>query len=171
VLVGFILACVAAGLTMVLFVYTPAELASLPSEQASDRLAEAGIFALAAATHGAIFAAPFALIGAAIAEWRRLRSWAYYVLLGIIIAGLGFAAQYSSEGSGDVSIVNSYALTAFLVTGFVAGAVYWLFSGRYADSPSADEPPLPDITRSPGRPVSPPPGVGNTSPKTVTRPV
>ena len=48
------------------------------------------MFALAAATHGAIFAAPFALIGAAFAEWRRIRSWTYYVLLGIVIAGLGF---------------------------------------------------------------------------------
>jgi hypothetical protein len=167
VLFGFVVACLAAGLTMVLFVYTPTELVSLPSDAASDRIAEAALFALSAATHSAIFAAPLALIGAAIGEWWRIGSWAYYVLIGILIAAVGFAAQYSTEGIGEASIANSYALTAFLVTGFVSGVVYWLLSGRYADYPWGDEePPLPDITRPPTRPT--PTGTGNGSPRTIT---
>jgi hypothetical protein len=170
VLFGFILACLAAGLTIVLFVYTPAELASLSSDTAADRLSEIGLFALAAATHSAVFAAPFALIGAAIGEWRGIGSWTYYLLVGIAIAALGFAAQYSSEAAGEASIFNSYALAAFLVTGFAAGVVYWLFSGRYAAySWTDEEPPLPDITRPPAHPASPSTGLSAASPRIVSR--
>jgi hypothetical protein len=129
VIIGFVIACLAAGLSMVLFVYTPVELAG---DLASDRVSEAGLLALAAATHSAVFAAPFALIGAIIGEWQRIGSWMYYVLVAIVIAAIGFLAQYWTEGAGEASIVNNYAVTAFIVTGFVAGFVYWLFAGRYA---------------------------------------
>lgn len=129
VILGFALACLAAGLSMVLFVYTPLELAT---ERASDRVSEASMLALAAATHSAVFAAPFALIGAAFGEWQRIGSWLYYALVGIAIAGVGFLAQFWTEATGEASIVNSYAVTAFIVTGFVAGLVYWLFAGRSA---------------------------------------
>jgi hypothetical protein len=132
VLFGFVIACLAAGLTIVFFVYTPAELAT------SD-----------------VFAAPFALIAAIIAEWRDIRSWTYYVLAGIVIAAIGFLAQYSSEGAGDTSIVNNYATSAFLATGFVAGLAYWLVAGQWAGAPESNV--RPDITR-PSRPASPGPG-------------
>ena len=125
---GFALACLAAGLTLVLFVYTPPELVELKSE----RLSEAGLLSLAAATHCAVFAAPFALIGAGFGEWHRIGSWMYYVLVAIVIATIGFLAQYWAEAQGEASIVNNYAVTAFLLTGFVAGFVYWLFAGRFA---------------------------------------
>ena len=125
---GIALACLAAGLTLVLFVYTPPELVELKSE----RLSEAGLLSLAAATHSAVFAAPFALIGAGFGEWRRIGSWMYYVLVAIVIAALGFLAQYWTEVQGEASIVNNYAVTAFLLSGFVAGLVYWLFAGRFA---------------------------------------
>jgi len=144
VIFGFALACLAAGLTIVLFVYTPSELAS---DLASDRVSEAGVLALAAATHSAVFAAPFALIGAAIGEWQRIGSWAYYVLVGLAIAAIGFLAQYWSEATGEASIVNSYAVSAFLVSGFFAGIVYWLFSGRYADADLDDDEPQQEILR------------------------
>ena len=75
VLFGFVIASLAAGLTIVLFVTTPVELASTPSNAVSDTLMSNGLLALAAATHSAVFAAPFALIGAAIGEWRRLSHW------------------------------------------------------------------------------------------------
>ncbi len=129
VIVGFALACLAAGLAMVLFVYTPLELAT---ELASERVTEASLLALAAATHSAVFAAPFALIGAGFGEWQRIGSWLYYALVGIAIACVGFLAQFWTEADGEASIVNSYAMTAFIVTGFVAGIVYWLFAGRNA---------------------------------------
>ena len=129
---GFVLACLAAGLTLVLFVYTPLELAGLTASIAAARLGEAGILALAAATHAGVFCAPFALAGAAYGEWRSVRSPAYYALLGVAIAAAGFFAQYQSEVAGDLSILNTYALSAFALTGLIGGLVYWLGAGRHA---------------------------------------
>jgi hypothetical protein len=131
VLFGYALACLAAGLTLVLFVYTPLELAR---EHAGDRMSEAGLLALAVATHTAMFAAPFALIAACFAEWQRIGGWLYYALIGITIAAVGFAAQSWTESGGEAqgSIRNGYAVAAFLVTGGAAGLVYWLCAGRLA---------------------------------------
>ena len=98
VVFGFVVGCLAAGLTIVLFVTTPVELANTPSNAFSDALSSNGLLALAAATHSAVFAAPFALIGATIGEWRQLAHWTYYAVVGVVIAGLGFLAQYRSEG-------------------------------------------------------------------------
>ncbi len=130
ILSGFILACLAAGLVKVLFAYTPAELQAMPPEIAGDRLA----LALRIATHTAIFAAPFALVAIAIAEWQRWRDWAYYAAVAMAIALVGFFAQYQSETTQQGwSILNSnYPLITFLTTGFLSGLVYWLFSGRLA---------------------------------------
>jgi hypothetical protein len=128
VLIGLVVACLAAGLTMVAFVYSPSEL----MDGGGDKLAEAGLLALAAATHSAIFAAPFALIAAVIGEWQALRGWLYYAPAGTAIAGAGFLAQYWTEAGEDASIANSYAVMAFLASGCVAGTVFWLLSGRLA---------------------------------------
>jgi hypothetical protein len=147
VLFGFVVACLAAGLTIVLFVTTPVELANTPSNALSDALVSNGLLALAAATHSAVFAAPFALIGAVLGEWRGLVHWTYYVLVGIVIAGLGFFAQYWSEGGTQASIVNNYALVAFLTTGFVGGMIYWLFAGQFAHKD--DGPRTPEIIKPP----------------------
>jgi hypothetical protein len=144
VLIGFAAACLAAGLSLVLFVYTPVELASLPPGMATDRTAEAGLLSLAVATHAAKFAAPLAALAAIVGEGRRIRSWTYYVLVGIVIAVLGFLMQHFSETTGQPTILNNYALTAFIATGFIAGLVYWLFSGRYVkrgDRPAVKQPP------------------------------
>ena len=143
VLLGFALACLAAGLTLVLFVYTPLELAR---EHAGDRVSEAGLLALAVATHTAMFAAPFALIGAVFAEWRRIGGWLYYVLISIAIAALGFAAQSWTESGGEAqgSIRNGYAVAAFLITGGVAGLVYWLCAGRLASARAGRRGPAPN---------------------------
>jgi hypothetical protein len=132
VVFGFVLACLAAGLTLVLFVYTPLELTGLTANVAASRLGEAGILALAAATHVGVFSAPFALAGAAFGEWRSLRGPAYYALLGVAIAAAGFFAQYHSEAAGDLSILNTYALSAFALTGLIGGLVYWLGAGWHA---------------------------------------
>ncbi|MBX9590111.1 MAG: hypothetical protein K2X43_12455 [Hyphomonadaceae bacterium] len=131
VLFGFVLACLAAAATLVLFVYTPAELASLPSGMGADRMSEAGLFALAVTPHVATFAALPALIGAVFAESRGISSWGYYAMVGIGIAVLGFLAQHVSEAPGQTSILHNYALTAFLTAGLTGGWAYWLFSGRY----------------------------------------
>lgn len=153
VIIGFVLACLAAGLTLVLFVYTPGEFASQASDIVSDRATEAWVLTLAAATQAAVFAAPFALIATVIGESRQIGSWTYYVLVGIAIAVVGFLAQHASEAAGQASILNNYALSAFLATGFVGGFVYWLFAGRYAAGPTP--PAKPEIKRPPA--AAPPP--------------
>ncbi len=132
VLVGFALACLAAGVAVVAYVITPMELANLAGDAFDNRLLDAGALALRAATHAAIFAAPFALILAAISEWQALRSPVFYILGGIAIAGAGFLAQYSSEGAGQHTVLNDYAIRAFLTAGLLSGLVYWMFSGRLA---------------------------------------
>jgi hypothetical protein len=158
VVFGFVLACLAAGLAVVLFVYVPFELSDLQSE----RLVEIGIMSLAAATQTAIFAAPFALIGVVFGEWQRIGSWMYYVLLAMAVAAIGFLVQFWKEaGAAEGTIVNSYAVTAFLVAGFVAGIVYWLFSGRFGRASAGPEP---DIMPPPRRtaPANGPPAPAAT---------
>lgn len=130
VLFSFAVACLAAGLTKAFFATTPSELSSLPPDVAADRMSqvlESGAFA---GIQHLIFAAPFALVAAAIGEWRRLRNWTYYALVGMAIALVGFLSLYSNEVQGQPTIVNNYALSAFLTSGFVGGLVYWLLSGR-----------------------------------------
>ena len=148
VLVAFIWACVAAGLTQALFATTPAELANLPQDVAGDRMEkvfESGIFAAAQAL---AFSAPFALVAAAIGEWRRVRSWTFYAIVGVAISLIGFLAQYSSELPGQPTIVNNYALSAFATAGFLAGLVYWLIAGRAAGGRN-------DTMQAPTRPQAP----------------
>ncbi|MEQ1712734.1 MAG: hypothetical protein ABL908_15220 [Hyphomicrobium sp.] len=132
VLAGFIVSCLVAGLVTVAFVITPAELAAMSGPAQLDRLSAFGMLALLAATHSAIFAAPFALIAAVIGEWQSIRSPMFYALAGVLIALAGFAAQYSSETGAAASIANNYALKAFLTAGFFAGLSYWIAAGRSA---------------------------------------
>lgn len=132
VLFGYILACLAAGLTQVLFVVTPFDLAQLNTFELSDRLPTLGTLALLTATHAGIFASVFALLTIIVGEWQRICGSHYYALAGLAIAGAGFFAQYSSEAAGEATIFNPYALAAFLASGVVGGIVYWLFAGRYA---------------------------------------
>ena len=104
---------------------------------------------LLAATHSAVFSAPFALVAAAIGEWQAIRGWFYYALAGTAIAIAGFIALYSGEANTDASIVNRYALAAYLVSGFVGGLVYWVLSGRYAGEVDAINGPAGPDGRSP----------------------
>jgi hypothetical protein len=128
VLVGLVCAFLANGATMVLFVDSPLELL----QGGGDRATEAGLLALAAATHSAVFAAPFALLAAGIGEWRGVRAVSYYVLAALGIAALGFFAEYTTEAVDEASVANAYASAAFLVGGLVAGFAYWLVAGRRA---------------------------------------
>jgi hypothetical protein len=135
VLIGFLIACIAAAFTTLLFVVTPGELAGwLSLDDGGDRFARFGLLWLAAATQSVIFSALFALVAVAIAEWLGKRDWIYYANAGILIAVLGFLAQWASEPTGqNWSVVNSsYPLVAFLATGFVGGFVYWMWAGRFA---------------------------------------
>lgn len=130
VLLGYLIACFAAGLTTVLFAWTPADLSAMQGELANDKLA----LALPVATQMAIFASPFALAAIAYAEWRRTRDWVYYAAAGMAMALFGYLAQYQSETPAQTWSIasNNYPLVAFLTSGFVGGLVYWIFSGRLA---------------------------------------
>ena len=141
VLFGFIVASLAAGLALVLFVNTPNDLAA---EMSGDRLSETGVLALAVGTQAAVFAAPFAFIGAALSEWKGYASWLYSALVGVIIAVIGFAVQYAGEAGGSHTIFNSYALAAFMVAGLVGGLVYWVLAGAAAKPASPASPPPSD---------------------------
>lgn len=132
VLLGFVLACLVAGLVQVLYVRTPLEFAAVPASEFPNLAGNSLELALLAATHSAIFSAAFALIIAGISEWLSLKTIAYSLAAGVGIALLGFMAQYSSEVSGQPSILNNYALQAYLTAGFFAGLTYWLVAGRYA---------------------------------------
>ena len=131
VLLGLALACIAAGLTLVAFVTTPAELAQLDPSQASEEMIGVGLLAAYTATHVAVFAVPFGFIAVLFGEWMGLRDWSFYVLTGVAIALAGFFAQYMGE-TGGLSILNPYALAAFMAAGAAGGLVYWLCAGRYA---------------------------------------
>lgn len=131
-LFSFAVACLAAGLTKAFFATTPAELSSLPPDLASDRMRHALESGAFAGIQHMIFAAPFALIAVALGEWRSQRNWIYYALSGIAIALIGFLSLYSNEVQGQPTIVNNYALSAFLTSGFVGGLAYWILSGRFA---------------------------------------
>ena len=135
VVFGFFLACLAAGLTTVLFAWSPSELASMPGDPL-EKIA----LALPLATHVAIFSAPFALIAIALGEWQKSKNWVYYGLAGMVIAMIGFIAQYQSEPPTQCwSVVGSnYPLAAVLTTGLVAGLVYWLFSGQFVNGHNLD---------------------------------
>jgi hypothetical protein len=132
ILAGFLLASFVAGLVQVLYVWTPAELASVPSAAFPAKAGSTLELSLLAATHSAIFGAAFALIAAGIAEWLSIRSIGYFLFAGTAIALLGFTAQYASEVSGQPTILNNYALQAYLTAGFFAGLAYWLAAGHRA---------------------------------------
>lgn len=127
-LIGFILACLAAGFVQVLFAVTPTELVAAGEE----RWGEAGTWGLLSATQIAVFAAPFALIAALVSEWQGIRSFAYHAIVAMAIAVAGFGLIHMNESPAEASIVNSYAMAAYLTSGFVGGLVYWLFAGRSA---------------------------------------
>jgi uncharacterized membrane protein YozB (DUF420 family) len=134
VLLGFILACLAAALVKVLFAYPPTDLANMTSDEVVDKL----LLTFPIATHMGLFASVMALIAIAFSEVRSMREWIYYAFGGIIISLLGFWAQLSSEPVGQTWSVqsNSYPLLTFIVSGFAGGIVYWLYAGRNA----GDEP-------------------------------
>jgi hypothetical protein len=145
VLLGYLLACFAAGLTTVLFAWTPSDLAGMQGDLANDKLA----LAMPVATQIAIFSAPLAFLAIAFGEARRWRDWAYYAAAGMAIALFGYLAQYQSEAPSQTWSIasNHYPFIAFVTSGFVGGLVYWLFSGRLAA--------LSNSTAAPGRPGTP----------------
>lgn len=163
IIVGFVMAALMAGLVSVAFVITPAELAKLSGAALNDRLSTFGILTLLAATHSAIFAAPFALIAAVVGEWQSIRNPIYYAVAGVVIALAGFAAQYSSETGTTASIANNYALKAFLSAGFFAGFSYWMVAGRSAGDDEGEAPLITGRPKTEVKPSASVPGISKSS--------
>lgn len=146
-LIGFVAACLAAGFVQVLFAVTPAELVVA----GDDRLGEAMTWGLLSATQIAVFAAPFAALAALISEWQGIRSFAYHAIVAMAISVAGFGLIYATEAPNEASIVNSYAMAAYLTSGFVGGLVYWIFAGRWATRLSQGYVRMESDRRSPDR--------------------
>jgi hypothetical protein len=127
---GLTLASLAAGLVTVLFVDIDILAGSL--DRLPKTLGETIDLALLSATHVGLFASPFVAITGAIGEGLSIRALSFYLLIGVTIAFLGFSAQYASEVTGQPTILNNYAIKAFLTVGFVGGFVYWLAAGQFA---------------------------------------
>ncbi len=123
---GFLVACLAAGMTQTLFAIPPNDMIAQP-----ELVTGGAILALLAATQVAIFALPFAALVIAVTEWNAMRSWIVHALAGIAVAMTGYIVHVSTE-MPDRTILNDYAFRAFLTCGFVAGFTYWLAAGRKA---------------------------------------
>ena len=132
VFLGFIVAILAAAAIEVLFAHPPTGWAEQEGETVASQMLALGVLTLKAATHTAIFSALFALIVIVIGEWLHLRSWFFYTATGAVIAFGGFLAQYAAEQASWPTIVNTYALVAFITAGAVGGWVYWFVAGRNA---------------------------------------
>ena len=155
VVIGFVLACLAAGAVQVLFAVTPAELI----DAGTDYWSQGGLWVLESATILGIFALPFVIPSIILSEWLGVRSFAYHGFIGIAIAIGGFGAITMGESPDAPSIINSYAMAAFLTTGLVGGFVYWLFAGRFARRSRTEQAPSPTVATTP-----PAKSVGPTSP-------
>ena len=125
-LTGYVLACIAAGLFQVAFVISPIDLLTADA----DRLTAVGIWLLLAVLHTGSFAAPFALIAIAVAEWKAITSRGYFAGIGIGIGIIAFLAQAPVRASDQPLKVTVYILAACIASGLVAGLVYWLVAGR-----------------------------------------
>lgn len=127
---GLALASLGAGLITVLFV--DVDVLTDPANGLPKTIGDTIDLALLAATHIAIFSFVFVLITAAIGEWFSIRVLSFYLLVGVIIALLGFTAQYMSEVAGQPTIFNNYAVKTFVTVGFFSGFIYWLAAGQFA---------------------------------------
>lgn len=124
IMFGFIAAVLVAGAVQVMFVAGADDILAGDFGALSARLEDLGLLTLLAATQTAVFAAPFVFLAAAVAAWLPIRSGLFFVLVGVVIALAGFFAQYVGE-AGAQTILNRYALAAYVASGFVAGLVYW----------------------------------------------
>ncbi len=127
---GFAAACLVAGVTQVAFATVMPNLASVFSSGWIERIGPTVALILYATALSAVFAAPFALVAIALGRWQRFSGWIYYALAGVGIGLGGFLVLQAGEVRGQPTIVNTYALMAYVTAGLLAGVVYWLLAGR-----------------------------------------
>jgi hypothetical protein len=135
IMFGFIAAVLVAGAVQVMFVAGADGIFGGGLDGLAARLQDLGLLTLLAATQSAVFAAPFIFLAAAVASWLPIRSAPFFVLVGVAIALAGFFAQYVGEGRTH-TILNRYALAAYVVSGVLAGLVYWLVAVPKAAPPA-----------------------------------
>lgn len=128
ILIGMAVACLVAGGVQVLFALTPSELAVA----GPDRWQLAGWWALQTAAAVALIGVPFVFLSGFFSEVLAIRSFAYHVMAGVLIALGGFAVLYTGQDPGEPTLANNYAIASFITTGFLAGIGYWLVAGRFA---------------------------------------
>lgn len=116
---GFVTAVIAAGVVQVAFV-AGGDIIRAPI----NAVESLGLLVLLAATQSAVFSAPFAVLAVLAAAWLPTRSILYFGAVGLLIAAAGFLAQYVGE-AGPTTILNRYALTAYLTSGLLGGLAYW----------------------------------------------
>jgi len=139
VLFGFVVACLVTGLIIVGFVVPPGAILALPEPVMHQELWRVGELTLAAATQSAVFAAPFALVAAAIAEWQSLRGMTYYAFVGLAISAGGFLSLWAGE---QFTTESYYAMAAYGASGLFGGIAYWLLAGQWAGEPPYEDEPV-----------------------------
>ena len=118
-ILGFVAAVLVAGVVQVAFV-AGGDLIRAPVSTVENL----SLLALLAATQSAVFSAPFAVLAVVAAAWLPTRSILYFGAVGLLIAAAGFFAQHVGE-AGPTTILNRYALTAYLTSGLLGGLAYW----------------------------------------------
>jgi hypothetical protein len=149
-LIGLMLASLAAAATLVLFVYVPGDWASLRAGLGGGQIAEAAYFAVRIAPQVAAWVAVPGLVAAAFAETRGIAGWAFYALAGLGIAASGYLIQFLADAADPEGFLPIYALAGFLTAGAVGGLAYWAAAGR-----SVPRPPAPTPAQTPPAPGAP----------------
>ncbi|MFA5952410.1 MAG: hypothetical protein WC807_19250 [Hyphomicrobium sp.] len=119
-LIGLAAAAFAAAVVQVAFA-----LAGGGSTAALSTAAELPRLVMLVWLHTLVFSIALALPLIAVAHLLAVRSWTLCAACGIAVALAGFMTQYASEGRGS-TILNAYALAAFVTAGLAGGTAYWL---------------------------------------------
>lgn len=129
VALAFVAACLAAGVTQVLFIVTPADLVALDGAELWPRLGAAAALSGLAAIQAAVFAAPVVLLAAALVPRLHRRSLPKLLLAGAILGLAVFFVRHAAPPNVVIAI-HGYALLACLTAGLTGSFVYWLVASR-----------------------------------------
>lgn len=154
VIVGYIAASFAAGVTLVLAVtgwaggFADAPLGAL--------LTHAFYAGGALAAFIVILAFPPSAVLALVGEIFAIRNGFFYVFVGGLVAALGYVGASDFGRVGSLPPGATEELMAFIAAGLVAGAAYWLVAGRTAGlRPAEPEPPEPEVETPEPAPEAP----------------
>ena len=131
VMVGYVLACIAASVVLTIGTLTPHWDEMVP--QGMPAVAIAAVVGLGAAIIGGTAMVP-ALLVIALAEGFAWRSVLVYGALGGVLAlALTYGIDFAGYGRDPDSIL-AHEREVLAASGIAGGLVYWLFAGRKAGS-------------------------------------